>query len=93
MVFDFSFLLVALAASGRRLGLDRLFFADKRHARHRQGADGRLRALILPVIVIVLVLRSFLYEPFRIPDSMMPTLIRATSSSSTSGVTDCACPC
>ena len=30
-----------------------------------------------PVIVIVLVLRSFLYEPFRIPsDSMMPTLVQ-----------------
>ncbi len=29
-----------------------------------------------PVILIVLVLRSFLYEPFRIPsDSMMPTLV------------------
>lgn len=29
-----------------------------------------------PVIVIVLVIRSFLYEPFRIPsDSMMPTLL------------------
>ena len=80
MVFDFSFLLVALAAlTGAVWGLDRLFFADKRHARGiaKEPVAVDYARSFFPVIVIVLVLRSFLYEPFRIPsDSMMPTLIQ-----------------
>jgi signal peptidase I len=79
MVFDFSFVLVALAAlTGTIWGLDRLFF----EARRRAGGQAKDPVLVdyarsfFPVIVIVLVLRSFLYEPFRIPsDSMMPTLV------------------
>ncbi len=79
MVFDFSFVLVALAAvTGVIWGLDHWLFEDKRRAR------GAAKDPVLvdyarsffPVILIVLVLRSFLYEPFRIPsDSMMPTLV------------------
>lgn len=79
MVFDFSFILVALAViTGLVWGADHWIFAPRRAAR---GA-GKEPLLVdyarsfFPVIVIVLVLRSFLYEPFRIPsDSMMPTLI------------------
>lgn len=80
MVFDFSFLLVALTLfTGVVWGLDRWFLAARRAAR------GNTKEPLLvdycrsffPVIAIVLVLRSFLYEPFRIPsDSMMPTLIQ-----------------
>jgi len=80
MVFDFSFVLVALAlVTGVVWGIDRWLFAARR------GARGIAKEPLLvdysrsffPVIIIVLVLRSFVYEPFRIPsDSMMPTLIQ-----------------
>ena len=83
---DFSLMLVVVGAvSGLIWGLDRLFFARRRReaaARFGTPAD-RVREPIaveyarsfFPVIVLVLVIRSFLFEPFRIPsDSMMPTL-------------------
>ena len=80
MVFDFSFVLVALAsATGLVWGADRWYFAPRRA---RRGATGEPLLVdysrsFFPVIVVVLILRSFLYEPFRIPsDSMMPTLIQ-----------------
>jgi signal peptidase I len=79
MVFDFTFILVSLACvTGIIWGLDRWLFAPRRAA--RGGAREPLLVdysrSFFPVIVVVLVLRSFLYEPFRIPsDSMMPTLI------------------
>jgi len=80
MVFDFSFVLVALAlVTGLIWGVDHWLLAPRRAAR------GKAKEPLLvdysrsffPVIVIVLLLRSFLYEPFRIPsDSMMPTLVQ-----------------
>jgi len=80
MVFDFALLLVALAlVSGLIWGVDRWLFAPARERR------GLVKEPVLvdyarsffPVILIVLLLRSFLYEPFRIPsDSMMPTLVQ-----------------
>jgi signal peptidase I len=80
MVFDFAFVLVVLAAvTGAVWGLDRWLFAPRRRA---QGVAKEPLLVdysrsFFPVIVIVLALRSFLYEPFRIPsDSMMPTLIQ-----------------
>jgi signal peptidase I len=83
---DFSFMLVLVGAiSGAIWGLDQAFFARRR--RRAAAAAGtppeRVREPIaveyarsfFPVIVLVLVIRSFLFEPFRIPsDSMMPTL-------------------
>ncbi|MCY4337631.1 MAG: signal peptidase I [Gammaproteobacteria bacterium] len=82
MTFDFTALLVLLTAlSGIIWALDALFFA-----RHRKpsASQGRAEPLIVdyarslfPVFFIVLVLRSFVIEPFRIPSaSMMPTLLR-----------------
>ncbi len=80
MIFDFSFVLVVLAIlAGVIWGVDSWLFAARRRA------AGAVKDPVLvdyarsffPVIVIVLVLRSFLYEPFRIPsDSMMPTLVQ-----------------
>jgi signal peptidase I len=83
---DFSLMLVVVGAvSGIVWLLDHLFFARSR--KQRAAAAGtppdRVREPVaveyarsfFPVIVLVLVIRSFLFEPFRIPsDSMMPTL-------------------
>jgi signal peptidase I len=80
MVFDFAFVLVVLAAvTGLVWGADRWLFAPGRKARGiaKEPLLVDYSRSFFPVIVIVLALRSFLYEPFRIPsDSMMPTLIQ-----------------
>ncbi|HET6431478.1 signal peptidase I [Dyella sp.] len=83
MDFDFSAILLGLTVLfGVVWGLDRLFFYRKRKARlDAAGAEYRdpvpvdwARSLF-PVVFIVLLLRSFVAEPFRIPSgSMMPTL-------------------
>ncbi len=83
---DFSLMLVVVGAmSGIIWGLDRLFFGRRRKAaaasagtppeRVREPIAVEYARSFFPVIVLVLVIRSFLFEPFRIPsDSMMPTL-------------------
>ena len=87
MIFDFSFILVAATAlTGIIWGLDSWLFKPKRlHAAATPGvAPDHVREPVVveyarsffPVILIVLLIRSFLFEPFRIPsDSMMPTLL------------------
>jgi signal peptidase I len=83
---DFSFMLVLVGAmSGAIWGLDQAFFAGRRKAlaaragtppeRVREPVAVEYARSFFPVILLVLVIRSFLFEPFRIPsDSMMPTL-------------------
>lgn len=81
MILDFSLVLVVLAmVTGVTWALDHWYFAPRRRARGSNAAEPVLvdyARSFFPVILLVLVLRSFLYEPFRIPsDSMMPTLVQ-----------------
>ena len=83
---DFSLVLVlVLLVSFLVWAVDRLLLAPRRaRAAARAGVDAAAQPLpvtvdyarsFLPVAALVLVLRSFIFEPFRIPsDSMMPTL-------------------
>lgn len=84
MNFDFAAILVGLTAlTGIIWGLDHLFFARARAERAAlPGAEAKEPLAVeyarsfFPVILIVLLVRSFLAEPFRIPSSsMMPTLL------------------
>jgi len=83
---DFSLMLVIVGAvSGLIWALDKMFFAGRRLAlaaavgsppdKVREPIAVEYARSFFPVIILVLVIRSFLFEPFRIPsDSMMPTL-------------------
>lgn len=87
MGFDFALVLViATLVTGGVWALDSMFFKSR-----RQTLDGRASVdaslakepvlveysrTFFPIILLVLLVRSFLFEPFRIPsDSMMPTLL------------------
>jgi len=74
-------LVVATAVTGVIWLIDSLLFAPKRKAALRD-EDGQLPILVeyvqsfFPVLLFVLVLRSFFFEPFKIPSgSMIPTLL------------------
>ncbi|MFK8077964.1 MAG: signal peptidase I [Granulosicoccus sp.] len=74
-------LVVATAVTGLIWLIDSLVFAPKRKASVRS-ENGELPILVeyvqsfFPVLLFVLVLRSFLFEPFKIPSgSMIPTLL------------------
>ena len=87
MIFDFSFILVALTVlTGLIWATDTWIFRPRRlgpamaagqpveHVREPLMVE--YARSFFPIILIVLVVRSFIFEPFRIPsDSMMPTLL------------------
>jgi len=87
MSFDFSAVLVILTlASGLIWGLDAWLLAPRRRRASGAGPDPdagtgepwwvEYARSFFPVFLVVLLLRSFLVEPFRIPSgSMMPTLL------------------
>jgi signal peptidase I len=77
---DFAALLVALSLfTGVVWAIDHFAFRAKRLARNPDAKEPMLVEYcrsFFPVIFAVLLIRSFLAEPFRIPsDSMMPTLL------------------
>lgn len=80
--FDFEFILLAgTILTGIVWLVDLLFFAKKRkHAAISRGFHEPIvveySKSFFPVLLAVLILRGFVYEPFRIPSgSMMPTLL------------------
>jgi len=87
MNFDFALLLTGLTALAGFIWLiDALLFAKARKAANQQLLEGTLpqrepwlteqAKSFFPVLVIVLVVRSFWFEPFQIPSpSMVPTLL------------------
>jgi len=83
LIIDFSFVLVvATIVTGLIWAADAWFLRPRRLERAQAGALPREPVVVeyarsfFPIILIVLVIRSFLFEPFRIPsDSMMPTLL------------------
>lgn len=76
--FDFEAALVlATLVTGAFWALDRYRWRQRRGEDEKVSWPVEFSRSFFPVILIVLLLRSFLFEPFRIPSSsMVPTLLR-----------------
>ena len=88
MHFDFAaFLVIAAAIAGIIWLADTIFYKKAREQNNinkpetdtgylKEPVVAEYARSLFPVILLVLILRSFIYEPFRIPSgSMMPTLL------------------
>jgi signal peptidase I len=80
VAIDFALILTLLTfGCGLLWGLDRFMLAPRRRAAGGTDKPNEVIdffASLFPILAIILVLRSFVYEPFRIPSSsMMPTLL------------------
>jgi signal peptidase I len=80
VAIDFALILTLLTfGCGLLWGLDRFLLAPRRRAAGGTDKPNEVIdffASLFPILAIILVLRSFVYEPFRIPSSsMMPTLL------------------
>ena len=84
MNFDFELILVILTlVSGGIWALDKIFWAKKRQPSSKEDSDEADEPIVVeyanslfPVFLVVLLLRSFVGEPYEIPSgSMKPTLL------------------